>query len=117
MSGEEIQPTDSLPDAAKLIMTTETVFRISGKGTFVAGVVECEELRPGDHILAVAENCSSPGRVWSVQQFSRMLEVARRGDQVSLLIANLGNFPVRSRTQLYLVPKSGSTSPEVKEGI
>jgi translation elongation factor EF-Tu-like GTPase len=103
-------PTDTLPDSAELLLTAEHVMR--GKGTILVGRVECAEVRPGDRVVAVSDRPICRGVVSSVERFMEMLPVARRGDEVGVLVRGWGKFHLPLGVRLFLVRSQASSEPD-----
>jgi ribosomal protein S18 acetylase RimI-like enzyme len=94
-------PTDALPEGAELLLTAEHVLR--GKGTIRVGRVECSEVRPGDRVVAVGERPICRGVVSGVETFAQTLPVARRGDEVGVLVRGWGDFHLPVGVRLFRV--------------
>jgi translation elongation factor EF-Tu-like GTPase len=104
MDASIIGPTDELPEGAELMLTAANVMR--GKGTFLIGRIECAEVRLQDRVVAVTEKSICRGVVVAIERWMQSLAVARRGDEVALMMRGWADFPVVPGTRLYLVPRT-----------
>jgi translation elongation factor EF-Tu-like GTPase len=93
-------PIDTLPEDAELVMTVDHVMRV--KGTILIGRVECAEVRPGVRVIAVGDGPICRGVVRSIERFAEILPLARRGDEVGILIRGWADFPLAPGVRLYL---------------
>ncbi|WP_148087845.1 hypothetical protein [Gemmata obscuriglobus] len=110
-----IGPCDQLPAGAELILTAEHVMR--AKGTILVGRVECEVLRVGDRVVAVADRLICRGVAVAIERWMQTLDEVRRGDEVGVLVRGWADFPITPGTRLYRVPRPqdaepGSESPD-----
>ncbi len=102
-------PIDVLPDGAVLLLTAEHVMR--AKGTILCGRVECDEVWPGDRVAAVADRPLCKGVVGGLERFMELLDVARRGDEVGLMVRGWAEFPLAPGVRLYRIPKPNVSIP------
>jgi translation elongation factor EF-Tu-like GTPase len=104
MADAIIGPVSDLPAGAELVLRAEHVVRF--KGTIFVGRIECAELRPGDHVVAVTDKPVCRGVVVGIERFRELTEVARRGDEVGVLVRGWGAFPVGVGARLFLVARA-----------
>jgi translation elongation factor EF-Tu-like GTPase len=100
-------PIDSIPDGAELLMTADHVMRVpvaGTTGTILVGRVECGEVRPGDAVFAAGDQPICRGRVGSVERFCELLPLARRGDEVGVLVYGWAEFPLGDGVRLSILP-------------
>ena len=92
-------------------MPVEDVFSISGRGTVVTGRVERGELKPGEEIEIVGLRDTQKTVVTSTEMFRKVLDSAKAGENVGLLLRGTGKDDVE-RGQV--CAKVGSITPHKK---
>lgn len=82
-------------DAGGFCITVEDVFTITGRGTVITGRVESGTVRVGD-ILALHRTDGSvlETAVGGIEMFRKMLDMAKQGDYVGLLLRGLAKADV-----------------------
>ena len=96
-------------DVAKpFLMPIEDVFSITGRGTVVTGRVDQGILKVGTEIEIVGIRATQRSVVTGVEMFRKLLDEARAGDNVGLLLRGTGKDDVE-RGQVVCVP--GSITP------
>jgi elongation factor Tu len=89
-------------------MPIEDVFSITGRGTVVTGRVEQGTLKVGSEVEIVGIRPTQRSTVTGVEMFRKLLDEARAGDNVGLLLRGIGKDDVE-RGQV--VAASGSITP------
>jgi elongation factor Tu len=89
-------------------MPIEDVFSITGRGTVVTGRVEQGVLRVGSEVEIVGIRDTQRSTVTGVEMFRKLLDEARAGDNVGLLLRGIGKEDVE-RGQVICAP--GSITP------
>jgi elongation factor Tu len=89
-------------------MPIEDVFSITGRGTVVTGRVELGILRVGAEAEIVGIRATQKTTVTGVEMFRKLLDEARAGDNVGLLLRGIGKEDVE-RGQVVCAP--GSITP------
>jgi elongation factor Tu len=92
-------------------MPIEDVFSITGRGTVVTGRVEQGVLRVGSEVEIVGIRPTQKSTVTGVEMFRKLLDEARAGDNVGLLLRGTGKEDVE-RGQVVCVP--GSITPHTE---
>jgi elongation factor Tu len=90
------------------LMPIEDVFSITGRGTVVTGRVEQGALGVGSEVEIVGIRPTQRSTVTGVEMFRKLLDEARAGDNVGLLLRGTGKDDVE-RGQVVCVP--GSITP------
>jgi elongation factor Tu len=90
------------------LMPIEDVFSITGRGTVVTGRVDRGLLKVGTEIEIVGIRPTQRSTVTGVEMFRKLLDEARAGDNVGLLLRGTGKDDVE-RGQVVCVP--GSITP------
>jgi elongation factor Tu len=90
------------------LMPIEDVFSITGRGTVVTGRVDRGLLKVGTEIEIVGIRATQRSVVTGVEMFRKLLDEARAGDNVGLLLRGTGKDDVE-RGQVVCVP--GSITP------
>jgi len=75
-------------------MPIEDVFSISGRGTVVTGRVERGVLRPGDEVEIVGLGPTRKTVATSIEMFRKVLDEARPGDNIGVLLRGIGKDEV-----------------------
>jgi elongation factor Tu len=89
-------------------MPIEDVFSITGRGTVVTGRVEQGMLTVGTEVEIVGIRSTQKSTVTGVEMFRKLLDEARAGDNVGLLLRGIGKEDVE-RGQVIAIP--GSITP------
>ena len=76
------------------LMPIEDVFSISGRGTVVTGRVERGVLRPGDEVEIVGLGPTRKTVATSIEMFRKVLDEARPGDNIGVLLRGIGKDEV-----------------------
>jgi elongation factor Tu len=92
-------------------MPIEDVFSITGRGTVVTGRVEQGVLNVGTEVEIVGIRSTQKTTVTGVEMFRKLLDEARAGDNVGLLLRGVGKDEVE-RGQVICVP--GSITPHTE---
>ena len=92
-------------------MPIEDVFSITGRGTVVTGRVEQGVLAVGTEVEIVGIRSTQKTTVTGVEMFRKLLDEARAGDNVGLLLRGVGKDEVE-RGQVVCVP--GSITPHTE---
>lgn len=70
-------------------MTVEDVFFIRGRGTVVTGQIESGTLNVNDEIYIRRANSSKRVTVTSIEMFRKILDQAKAGDNVGILLRDI----------------------------
>jgi elongation factor Tu len=87
------------------LMPIEDVFSVTGRGTVVTGRVERGILRPGDEVEIVGIRETRKTVAMSLEMFRKILDDARAGDNVGVLLKGMGRNEVE-RGQVLAAPGS-----------
>jgi len=93
------------------LMPIEDVFSITGRGTVVTGRVEQGTLSPGSEVEIVGIRPLQKTVVTGIEMFRKLLDEARAGDNVGLLLRGVGKDAVE-RGQVVAAP--GSITPHTE---
>ncbi|MGB9742331.1 MAG: elongation factor Tu [candidate division WOR-3 bacterium] len=93
------------------LMPIEDIFSITGRGTVVTGRVERGVLKPGSEVEIVGFGKHDKVVVTSIEMFRKILDDARAGDNVGLLLRGVGKDEVE-RGMVVAAP--GSIKPYKK---
>ncbi len=93
------------------LMPIEDIFSITGRGTVVTGRVERGVLKPGSEVEIVGFGKHDKVVVTSIEMFRKILDDARAGDNVGLLLRGVGKEEVE-RGMVIAAP--GSIKPYKK---
>ncbi len=88
-------PTD--PDFR---MTVEDVFSIAGRGTVVTGQIEAGAIRTGDEVIIRGGKLDKKVTVAGVEAFKKVLQEAKAGDNVGILLRGVAKAEVGRGFQL-----------------
>jgi elongation factor Tu len=83
-------PTDPF-----LRLTVEDVFEIKGRGTVITGRIEQGALQVGDEVLLQGPSGARRTKVAGLEMFRKVLQRAATGDQVGVLLRDVGKAEVR----------------------
>lgn len=76
-------------------ITVQDVFTITGRGTVITGQVESGSVAVGDTVtLRRADGSARDVAITGIEMFRKMLDVAKRGDNVGLLLRGVGRDEV-----------------------
>ncbi len=115
--GELLDAMDSyIPEPQRdidkpFLMPIEDVFSITGRGTVVTGRVERGILKPGEEVEIIGFGKDLKTVVTSIEMFRKILDEARAGDNVGLLLRGVGKEDV---WRGMVVAKPGSIKPYKK---
>jgi elongation factor Tu len=70
-------------------MTIADVFFIRGRGTVVTGQVESGTLNVGDEIYLRRSNASQKVTITGIEMFRKLLDQAKAGDNVGVLLRDI----------------------------
>ncbi|HVP20403.1 MAG TPA: EF-Tu/IF-2/RF-3 family GTPase, partial [Anaerolineaceae bacterium] len=76
-------------------MTVEDVFSIRNRGTVVTGRVASGEVKIGDKIIIQRGNQTQRTTVAGIEMFRKMLDHASAGDNIGLLLKDIGGGQVQ----------------------
>ncbi len=93
------------------LMAIEDVFSITGRGTVVTGRVERGILKPGEEVEIVGFGPTRKTVATSIEMFRKILDEARAGDNVGILLRGIGKDEVERGMVL---AKPGSITPHTK---
>jgi elongation factor Tu len=83
------------PTGSSFQMTVEDVFSIRNRGTVVTGRVASGTLHVGDKIFIRRGNSSRPTTIAGIEMFRKTLDQAAAGDNVGLLLKDVGSNDVQ----------------------
>ncbi|MGQ9678636.1 MAG: elongation factor Tu [bacterium] len=90
------------------LMPIEDIFSITGRGTVVTGRVERGVLKPGSEVEIVGFGKHDKVVVTSIEMFRKLLDDARAGDNVGLLLRGVGKEEVERGM---VIAQPGSIKP------
>ncbi len=93
------------------LMPVEDIFSITGRGTVVTGRVERGVLKAGEEVEIIGFGKHDKAVVTSVEMFRKILEDARAGDNVGLLLRGVAKDDVERGM---VIAKPGSIKPHKK---
>ncbi len=93
------------------LMPVEDIFSITGRGTVVTGRVERGVLKAGEEVEIIGFGKHDKAVVTSVEMFRKILEDARAGDNVGLLLRGVAKDDVERGM---VMAKPGSIKPHKK---
>jgi len=108
---DEYIPVPERPIDQTFLMPIEDVFNIEGRGTVVTGRVERGILKKMDEVEVVGIRPTAKTTVTDIEMFRKLLDEARAGDNVGLLLRGLKKDDVE-RGQV--VAKPGTITPHKK---
>jgi len=102
---DEYIPTPKRDVDRPFLMPVEDVFQVTGRGTVASGRVERGILRPGDEVEIVGIKETHKTVATSLEMFRKILDDARAGDNVGVLLKGIGKDEVE-RGQVVAAPES-----------
>jgi len=97
-------PTRTRDAAGRFAFRVEDVFSISGRGTVVTGRVASGEIRVGDEVAFTSpKGKAMTCAVIGVEMFRKVLDVAKAGDTVGLLLRGVKREDIATGTDLEAV--------------
>jgi len=78
-----------MPTDPSFHMIVQDVFSIRGRGTVVTGSVDSGSLRPGDEVVIRGGGRDKKAVVTSIESFKKMIEQAKAGDTVGILLKDV----------------------------
>jgi len=109
-SVDEKIPTPEREVDKPFLMPVEDVFSISGRGTVATGRVEKGIIRINDKVQIVGLHETRESVVTGIEMFNKLLDEARAGDNVGILLRGIGKGDVE-RGMVLAVP--GTCTPHV----
>ena len=91
---DEYIPEPERPIDKPFLMPVEDVFSITGRGTVVTGRVERGVLKPGQEVEVLGFGKDFKTVVTSIEMFRKILDEARAGDNVGLLLRGVAKDDV-----------------------
>ena len=76
-------------------MTIEDVFEIRGRGTVITGRIENGTLKVGDEISIQRQGSAKKAVVTGIEMFHKQLQQAKVGDNVGLLLRDIGKQDIQ----------------------
>ena len=89
-------------------MTVEDVFSIAKRGTVVTGKIESGTIKVGDEISIQGKNGEKKTIVSGVEMFKKIMSQANAGDDVGVLLKDIGKQDVQ-RGDVLLSPNQDFT--------
>ena len=89
-----------MPTDPSFRMTVEDVFSIAGRGTVVTGQIEAGTIRIGDEVIIRGNEVDKKATVVGVESFRKMLQEAKAGENVGILLRGIGKADVARGFQL-----------------
>ena len=108
---DEFVPTPERDTDKPFLMPIEDVFSISGRGTVATGRIERGVVKINDKAQLVGLGETRETVVTGVEMFNKIMDEARAGENVGLLLRGLGKDDVQ-RGQVLAVP--GTVKPHTK---
>jgi len=102
---DEYIPTPEREVDRPFLMPVEDVFQVTGRGTVATGRVERGILRPGDEIEIVGIRGTQKTVATSLEMFRKILDDARAGDNVGVLLKGIERDGVE-QGQVLATPES-----------
>ena len=93
-----VQRTPESPKSATgpFQMTVQDVFLIKNMGTIVTGCVASGTIRTGDTVVIHGAKKTLKTVITKIEMFHKVLEQAKAGDNVGLMLKNVGKEDVRA---------------------
>lgn len=76
-------------------MQIEDVFSIKGRGTVVTGKIDSGTIKLGDEVLIQSQRGERKTFVVGIEMFRKMLDQAKAGDNVGILLKDIGKGDVQ----------------------
>ena len=76
-------------------LTVQDVFAIRDRGTVVTGKIESGTIKTGDEINILQQGSAKKAVVTGIEMFRKQLQQAQTGDNVGLLLRNIGKQDVQ----------------------
>ena len=92
----------------KFHMIIDDVFSIRNRGTVVTGKIDDGELKVGDEIKIIGINGEKTTTVTGIEAFRKVINLAKPGDRVGIILKDLSKDDVRRRDEI-ICPDSDST--------
>ncbi|MEX1012506.1 MAG: elongation factor Tu [Waddliaceae bacterium] len=108
---DEFVPTPERDTEKPFLMPVEDVFSISGRGTVATGRIERGVVKINDKAQLVGLGDTRETVVTGIEMFNKIMDEARAGENVGLLLRGLGKDDVQ-RGQVLAVP--GTVKPHTK---
>ena len=86
----------------ELLMIVEKPFKIYGKGTTYAGVLE-STVKAGDRVVIVADTGEFHAPIWRVETFAKTLEIGEKGQNVGLFFSYDHVLPTNGKVKIYKI--------------
>src|ERR1041384_370835 len=84
-----------MPADPSFRMTVADIFTIRGRGTVVTGRVESGTLNVGDEVQILRQGSSKTTVVTGIEAFRKQLKQAQTGDNVGVLLRDVGKQEVQ----------------------
>ena len=94
---DEYIPMPERPVDKPFLMPIEDVFSITGRGTVVTGRIESGVIKVGDECEIVGLRPTQKTTVTGVEMFRKLLDQGEAGDNVGLLLREIGRASCRER--------------------
>ncbi|MBL8949768.1 MAG: GTP-binding protein, partial [Myxococcaceae bacterium] len=108
---DEHIPTPVRDFGAPFLMPVEDVYTIAGRGTVVTGCVQRGVLRAGDAVELIGAGAAGEVVVTAIETFHRLLEEARAGENVGLLLRGVAKAQVHRGA---VVAKAGTVTAHAR---
>ena len=89
-----------MPTDPFLRLTVEDVFEIKGRGTVLTGRLDRGALQVGDEVTLQGPSGVRQTTVTGIEMFRKVVEGAKKGDTVGLLLAGVGKDDIKRGTVL-----------------
>ena len=86
----------------KFSYTIDSVYNIIGRGIIVLGRIEKGELKQGDELELVDNNTSIKTKCLRIEKFRKIVEIAKQGDCVGILLSNVSYSDVFYKKKLII---------------
>ncbi len=111
--GQKPTPT---PVSQPFLMAVEDVFYINGRGLIATGKIERGLLKVGDAVEIVGGKATKPATVSAIEMFRKMVDEAKAGDNVGVLLRGVEKTDVE-RGQILAKPGSIASHTKFKAKI
>lgn len=115
-NNNNIDNSNVKPSNNAFLMPIEDVFTITGRGTVVTGQIERGTISIGDEIEILGFGEKRKVKVTSIEMFREIKDTAEAGDNVGLLLENVGREEVQ-RGQVLAKPDSIGVHTKFKANI